>query len=154
MSYQRVYISSPTTPRYPIPEYDGRLIDPIRPRPIQLDHAPYTNMWSYTSQQTNRAGPSAVDHYQFPYGMVSYYTTDITRNPYPTQVFGDELSGSVSRHAEYTPMSTPHNYYYTVRPDVSTNGYTNQSDYDQLTYRTDMLASYSRLLNRSRYALQ
>lgn len=142
-------IHSPTTPRYDTPTYDGRLIDPIRPRPLQID-APYTNKWTYQTQQTNVAGPSRVSNYRFPYGMVSYYTSDVTTNPYASEIFGDEVRGSVAR-VEVNPVGTEYRYFYAVKD--SSMMPTNQTDYDQLTYRTDMLASYSRRLNRSRYGM-
>lgn len=142
-------IQSPTTPRYNIPEHDGRLIDPVRPRPLQVD-APYTNKWTYQTQQTNVAGPSIVSNYKFPYGMISYYTSDVTTNPYTSEIYGDEIRGSIAR-VEVNPVGTEYRYFYATK-NASVMP-TNQTDYDQLTYRTDMLASYSRRLNRSRYGM-
>ncbi len=116
---------------------------------IPMDRLPYEGTWRQDERKWNAPVWRPVN-YGFTYGSVGYYSGETT-TPYLPQVFGHDATCDVKASLFKTPMDDVHTHYHARMHPIHA---VNQTDKDELTFRNDMLASYSRRMNRSRYGMR
>jgi hypothetical protein len=148
--YEKQYIQPIQTPDHMFHPCDSRRMDAMRPdASIQLDRIPYEGAWKQDERRWNNPNWRPMD-YGFSYGSIGYYSGE-TNTPYLPQVFGHDSVCDVDAVVFKTPMDDYHTHYYANMHEIDA---VNQNDKDDLTFRNDLYASYSRRLNRSRYGMQ